>query len=196
MSLPNQLSLLRVILAPVFLILFLSGNVFYKQLSILVFTVAALTDWYDGWHARKYGLESKFGIFLDPLADKILTSAAFIGFYLIGLIPLWMVLIIVVRDILITLLRSYQEFNGKTIKTAYIAKVKTFIQMTYIFLILILLLMMTFNINSSFNNSIQNFLHSNIHYFIILFITLITLYTGVSYFFEKNYALTKPVENN
>ena len=86
MSFPNQLSLLRILLTPVFLILFLSENLFYKKLSLLVFFIAIFTDWYDGWHARKYGEISKAGIFLDPLADKILTSAAFLGFYFLGFI--------------------------------------------------------------------------------------------------------------
>ncbi len=196
MSFPNQLSILRIILAPLFLILFLSENVFYKKLSVIVFFIAVLTDWYDGWHARKYGLVSKFGIFIDPLADKILTSVAFIGFYFIGIIPLWMVLIIVVRDISITLFRSYQELNGKTVKTSFIAKTKTFIQMSYIFLIVLLFCMLSFNIDDESKNSITNFLHSNVNYFIILFITLITLFTGIAYFFEKDYVPTKPVENN
>ncbi len=185
MSFPNQLSLLRIILAPVFLFLFLSDNLFYKQLSLAVFFIAVLTDWYDGWHARKYGLVSKTGIFLDPLADKILTSLAFIGFYLIGIMPLWMVIVIVIRDITITLLRSYQELNGKTMKTSFIAKTKTFVQMSYIFLIVILVCIVSFDIGSNLKNGITEFLHSKLNYYIIIFVTLITLYTGISYFFES-----------
>src|SRR6188472_3545632 len=122
MSFPNQLSLLRIILAPVFLFLFLSEDPFSKKISLVVFFVAVLTDWYDGWHARKFGQVSKVGIFLDPLADKILTSCAFIGFYIIGIMPLWMVIVIVVRDITMTVLRSIQELKGKTMKTSFIAK--------------------------------------------------------------------------
>ena len=160
MSFPNQLSLLRIILAPVFLFLFLSENPLYKKISLLIFFIAVLTDWYDGWHARRYGQVSKVGIFLDPLADKILTSIAFIGFYILGIMPLWMVLIIVVRDIVITLLRSYQEVNGKTMKTSYIAKTKTFIQMTYIFLIVILVCTLSFDIDGSLKNSINDYLYS------------------------------------
>lgn len=185
MSLPNQLSLLRIFLAPVFLYLFLSENVFYKKLSLLIFFIAVSTDWYDGWHARKYGLVSKVGIFLDPLADKVLTSFAFIGFYLLGIMPLWMVFVIVVRDLIITLLRSYEEIKGRTMKTSYIAKTKTFVQMSYIFLIVILVCLLSFEIESSLKNTISDFLNSEINYFIMLFVTLITLYTGISYFFER-----------
>ncbi|MDQ3022254.1 MAG: CDP-alcohol phosphatidyltransferase family protein [Bacteroidota bacterium] len=172
-------------MSPVFLFLFLSENSFYKKISLLVFLIAVSTDWYDGWHARKYGLVSKVGIFLDPLADKILTSFAFIGFYMIGIMPLWMVVVIVVRDIIITLLRSYEEIKGRTMKTTFTAKTKTFVQMTYIFLIVILIGMTTFNISPDLKTSVLDLLNSKVNYFIMLFITLITLYTGVSYFFER-----------
>jgi CDP-diacylglycerol--glycerol-3-phosphate 3-phosphatidyltransferase len=196
MSFPNQLSLLRIILAPVFLYFFLSENPLYKKISLVIFFIAVLTDWYDGLHARRYGQVSKAGIFLDPLADKILTSIAFIGFYILGIMPLWMVLIIVVRDIVITLLRSYQEVNGKTMKTSYIAKTKTFIQMTYIFLIVILVCSLSFDIDGSLKNSINDFLYSKLNYIFMLTVTLITLYTGLSYFFEKNTDPIKPTEIN
>ncbi len=195
MSLPNQLSILRMILAPVFLFLLLSTEPLYKNFSLIVFFIAVLTDWYDGWHARRFGQISRMGVFLDPLADKILTSTAFIGFYIIGIMPLWMVIAIVVRDITITILRSIQEMKGKTIRTSFIAKTKTFIQMTYIFLIVILISLTTFEINEGLKNIIFNFLHSDINYFIILFVTLITVYTGITYFFE-NKSIPKTVETN
>lgn len=184
MSLPNQLSILRILLTPLFLLLFLSGKVDFIRLSFLVFFIAVITDWYDGWHARKYGLISTFGIFIDPLADKILTTAAFFAFYKIGIMPVWMVLVIAVRDIVITILRSYREYKGDTMKTTFIAKTKTFIQMTYIFLILILVVLMTFNINDNLRNGISDFLQSELNYYMIMTITLVTLYTGISYLIE------------
>lgn len=189
MSFPNQLSLLRILLTPVFLILFLSENLFYKKLSLLVFFIAIFTDWYDGWHARKYGEISKAGIFLDPLADKILTSAAFLGFYFLGFMPLWMVILIVFRDIIITLMRSYQEYKGKTMKTSFFAKTKTFIQMSYIFLIVILECLQSFFVNSGLTSDVNNFLFSDLNYFLMLSVTLITVITGIAYFFEKDNSL-------
>ncbi|MBL7129473.1 MAG: CDP-diacylglycerol--glycerol-3-phosphate 3-phosphatidyltransferase, partial [Ignavibacteria bacterium] len=147
MTFPNQLSILRIILAPVFLFMYLSDSVLLKQLSLFVFFIAVMTDWYDGWHARKFKSVTKMGVFLDPLADKVLTSFAFLLFFIEGIMPLWMMLVIVVRDIVMTLLRSYHEFKGNTMKTSYIAKVKTFIQMTYIFLILFLMITITFNVD-------------------------------------------------
>ena len=187
MTFPNQLSILRIILAPVFLFMYLSDSVLIKQLSLFVFFIAVLTDWYDGWHARKFKSVTKMGVFLDPLADKVLTSFAFLLFFIEGIMPLWMMLVIVVRDIVMTLLRSYHEFKGNTMKTSYIAKVKTFIQMTYIFLILFLMITITFNVDGSLKTSISSFLFSEVNYYLMLLVTLITFYTGVSYFFEKKY---------
>ena len=117
----------------------------------------------------------------------ILTSFAFLLFFLEGVMPLWMMLVIVVRDIVMTLLRSYHEFKGKTMKTSYIAKVKTFIQMTYIFLILFLLIILTFKVDGTLKTEINIFMYSEVNYCMMLLVTLITFYTGVSYFFEKKY---------
>lgn len=196
MSFPNQLSVLRIILSPVFLLLFLSENDFEIKLSLLVFLIAVITDWYDGIHARKFGQISKLGIFIDPLADKILTSMAFFGFYKLGFMPLWMVVIIAVRDIVITLMRSYHEFKGHTMKTSFLAKTKTFIQMTYIILVIILVCLLSFGIDESVKIGIKDFLNSDFNYYLLLLITLITFYTGLSYFFEKNNFMKAELENN
>jgi len=83
MTLPNQLTILRIILSPVFLLFFLSDVIWIKQFSVIIYIVAALSDWYDGWLARKFNYITSWGKFWDPLADKILTSAAFIGFAIV-----------------------------------------------------------------------------------------------------------------
>jgi CDP-diacylglycerol--glycerol-3-phosphate 3-phosphatidyltransferase len=196
MSLPNQLSLLRLILAPVFLYLFVSESNSDRQIALAVFVVAVLTDWYDGLHARKYGQVSKTGIFLDPLADKFLTSAAFVAFYLMGIMPLWMVILIVVRDIAMTLLRSYEEYKGKTLKTTFAAKTKTFIQMTYIFAIVFLVAIRSFTTNLQTVNSIDNFLRSDVNYYLALLVTVITFLTGISYFVDLLKSPGKALENS
>lgn len=188
MNVPNILSVVRIILSPVFLFLFLTGDVILQRISLVIFFIAVLTDWYDGWYARKYKSITKTGIFLDPLADKILTTFAFILFYLKGMLPYWMLLIIALRDIVITILRSYDEYRGLTIKTSKIAKIKTFLQMSYIFFILALFIIPTFDNNGDFKENINNFLfNSSINYILMLVITIITLYTGISYFMEKRH---------
>jgi len=164
--------------------MFLSNDLTYKKISLVVYFIATITDWYDGWHARKFGVVTKTGIFLDPLADKILTSCAFIGFFMIDIMPFWMVALIVVRDIVITVMRSYSEMNGKTLPTSYIAKVKTFVQMTYIFGILILILWSLISNDLSTKVDIGVFLLSSGNYYLMMLVTVLTVYTGISYFFE------------
>jgi CDP-diacylglycerol--glycerol-3-phosphate 3-phosphatidyltransferase len=196
MSFPNQLSLLRLILSPVFLFLFISESVVSRQIALVLFIIAIFTDWYDGMHARKYGQISKTGIFLDPLADKFLTSAAFVAFYFMEIIPLWMVIVIVIRDIVMTLLRSYEELKGRTIKTSFAAKTKTFIQMAYIFGIVILVSAKTFTSDKSVADGIENFFHSPLNFYLALTVTLFTFVTGISYFIDLIKSPRKVLENN
>ncbi|MCJ7813336.1 CDP-diacylglycerol--glycerol-3-phosphate 3-phosphatidyltransferase [bacterium] len=137
MNLPTQLTLLRILLTPVFVLFLFFGGPVSRIISFIVFTVAALTDWYDGYTARKFCNVSMWGKFLDPLADKILVSSGFICFSVMGYIPAWMVLIIVVRDFFITGLRSYAVIKGMPIVTSLIAKTKTFCQFGAIYIIFI-----------------------------------------------------------
>jgi CDP-diacylglycerol---glycerol-3-phosphate 3-phosphatidyltransferase len=198
MNLPNTLSLLRIVLSPVFLLLFLSDDPFKVFLSFIVFTLAALTDWYDGWYARKYGFKTNWGQFLDPLADKILTSAAFIGFYLlkqkdhnfmgtVEFIPFGLlVAIIILRDLVLTVARSIQELRGKQFRTSMISKTKTFVQMTFVFIIIGFLSLTSLINDSDVTSGLINYLHSDINYYILLLITILTVASGIAYIFESN----------
>lgn len=98
--------------------------------------------------------------------------------------PLWMLIVIIVRDIGITLLRSLQEYKGKTLPTKFSAKVKTFIQMSYIFLILLILLMIELFPQSEIVKISEGFLNSDLNYVLLFGITIITLYTGLQYLFD------------
>jgi len=104
-----------------------------------IFFVASLTDWYDGYFARRYQLTSRWGQFMDPLADKILISSALVIFAYLNLLYWWMVIVVVVRDFLITFLRSFALYIGKPIITSQIAKWKTFLQMGFVFILIIYL---------------------------------------------------------
>jgi CDP-diacylglycerol--glycerol-3-phosphate 3-phosphatidyltransferase len=182
MTLPNQLTILRIILSPVFLFLFLSDIIWMKQVSIAVYIVAALSDWYDGWLARKFNYITSWGKFWDPLADKILTSAAFIGFAIVDLIPWWMVIIIVGRDVLITLLRAFADLKSYTFTTSYYAKWKTLLQMIFLYYLLILFVaQFTPEINSVYGNLISSLLNAQLIFFIALLITAVTFHSGVLY---------------
>jgi CDP-diacylglycerol--glycerol-3-phosphate 3-phosphatidyltransferase len=196
MVLPNQLTILRIILTPVFLILFLSENILLKQISLIIFIVAALTDWYDGWLARKFNYITNWGRLWDPLADKILTSAAFLGFALLKIIPLWMVIIIIARDIIITFLRAYADYKHSSFPTSYYAKWKTFLQMTFLYYLLVVYIGKITPQVYSWNPKIFSYLlDSNFIFFTMLFITAITFHSGVTYLY-KNRFLIKTLFSN
>lgn len=183
MTLPNQLTVMRIILTPIFVILFLSERTILRQISLFVFLVAALTDWYDGWVARRMGKISRWGIFLDPLADKILTSSAFFVFAVDGFANWWMVWAIVIRDISITLLRSLSELRGQTVHTNYTAKIKTALQMVFIYTVLIAVIAR--DSWGTFRFLTMIILNGEVLYYSMLVITVITLGTGLQYVFEN-----------
>jgi len=195
MTLPNQLTILRIILTPVFLYLFLSNDPVLIQISLGVFLVAGLTDWYDGWLARKFNYITDWGKFWDPLADKILTSTAFIGFVIVGLLQLWMVVLIIFRDLIVTLLRIYAESRGYNFVTSYYAKWKTVLQMVFLYYLLLLYgglnTIELYSGNELLFNQLSN---KNLIYVIMLIITIITVHSGITYL-SKNKHLIKKLFN-
>jgi CDP-diacylglycerol--glycerol-3-phosphate 3-phosphatidyltransferase len=136
MNLPNFLTLSRIILSPVFLILMPFDSFFPRLIALIVFAVAALTDLADGYYARKMGDVTSFGRFMDPIADKILVSIALLTFISLGYVRDWMVIIIVVREFLITGMRSMAAYMGEVIKSTLLAKWKTATQMIAISIIM------------------------------------------------------------
>ena len=186
MVLPNQLTILRIILTPVFLFFFLSDDPLFKQISLGIFIIAALTDWYDGWLARKFNYITNWGKFWDPLADKILTSTAFLGFVLIGVIDLWMVIIILLRDFIVTGLRAYADYKDFTFPTSYYAKWKTFIQMTFLYYLLIVFVGSKIpQIFNGHENIFAILLNHTFIFFTMLFITIITFHSGITYLYNN-----------
>lgn len=192
MTLPNQLTILRIILSPVFLAFFLSPEILLKQISAAIFVIAALSDWYDGWLARKFNYITSWGKFWDPLADKILTSTAFIGFTMVDLIPYWMVVIIVGRDIIVTLLRVFADKREITFSTSYYAKFKTMLQMIFLYYLLILYVAsITPVVFSSFKDLIEILLNEKLIYFTALLVTIVTFHSGILYFLRNRHMIKK-----
>ena len=191
MVLPNQLTTLRIILTPVFFFLFISGDPTLVQISLVIYIVAAITDWYDGWLARKFDYITEWGKFMDPLADKILTSAAFFAFVIIDVLALWMVLIVVFRDLTITGLRLFADWKKKSFTTSNLAKVKTLSQMVFIFYLLIIFSLRENSfLSNKFSDTFLILTNSTLIYFVMLVITLFTLITGIVYLYQ-NKALVK-----
>ena len=135
MNLPNKLTLLRVILTPVFMVTLLWEFPFHYAVSLIIFIGASLTDMLDGNIARSRGLVTDFGKFLDPLADKMLTTAAFLGFIPqnIGFGVVWMAFIVLFREFAISSIRLIAVSSGGKVIAANIwGKLKTVSQMVAI----------------------------------------------------------------
>ncbi|MDZ7344338.1 MAG: CDP-diacylglycerol--glycerol-3-phosphate 3-phosphatidyltransferase [candidate division KSB1 bacterium] len=152
----------------------------------MVFIIASLTDWYDGYVARKMGHITKWGKFLDPLADKILILAIFSSLAWLGVIKVWMVAIIVVRDVVVTLLRTYAEWKRRPIVTSNTAKWKTAGQMVAIHLLLLYLLARSHALATGVTAGWLVWVEqSQAIEHMMLFVTLLTLLTGIQYLIEN-----------
>lgn len=145
MNLPNKLTIFRVVLILPFVVLLLGGKAGWfgenqlipGGLALLIFIVASLTDLADGKIARKYNLVTNFGKFMDPLADKLLVSAALIALVELGRIPSWAVIVIISREFIISGFRLIASDNGVVIAASYWGKFKTTFQMLMVCLMLV-----------------------------------------------------------
>ncbi len=184
---PNQLSIFRIILTPFFAWTFLTDNLHWKLVSAVIFTIAAITDWYDGHVARKYGLTSIWGRFLDPLADKILVLTAFFVCAFAGEIPFWMVWVIVIRDVLVTGLRWYAMFRKHPIRTSYTAKAKTTSQMITLFVLIVYPIVAVYaNAGVAWCAEVVRIFESLFIIDILMWIVvLLTVLTGIQYLIEN-----------
>ncbi|WP_286783650.1 CDP-diacylglycerol--glycerol-3-phosphate 3-phosphatidyltransferase [Streptococcus sp. UBA4344] len=163
-NIPNLLTLGRIVLIPVFiLILCIWNNTAGHAVAAVVFALASITDYLDGYLARKWQVVTNFGKFADPLADKMLVMTAFIMLVELGMIPAWIAAIIICRELAVTGLRLLLVENGGTVLAAAMpGKIKTFTQMFSIIFLLF---------------------HFSIIGTILLYVALIfTIYSGYDYF--------------
>jgi CDP-diacylglycerol--glycerol-3-phosphate 3-phosphatidyltransferase len=186
MSLPNQLTILRIVLAPLLVFLLFFENLYCRYLTFIVFFLASLTDWYDGYAARKFGHVTNWGKFLDPLADKVLVLSMFFTLAWLGVIKVWMVTIIAGRDLFVTGLRSYAERKRQPIATSVTAKWKTAGQLTAIYLILFYLIAQAHALSTGISPEWLTWLQeSQALEHVMLIVTLLTFATGIQYLFEN-----------
>ncbi|MBR2736022.1 MAG: CDP-diacylglycerol--glycerol-3-phosphate 3-phosphatidyltransferase [Firmicutes bacterium] len=134
MNLPNKLTTLRMILVPVFIVLYLMG---YPVPALVVFIVASFTDFLDGYLARKNNLVTDYGKIMDPLADKLLVTSALVCMVQTAVVPAWMVIVILAREFAITGLRAVAAGEGHVIAAAWSGKIKTVTQMIAIIFLLL-----------------------------------------------------------
>lgn len=163
MTTASKITLARVALIPVFMAVLLLG---YPWPAMIIFAVASLTDFVDGYIARHYNQTSDFGKFLDPLADKLLVVAAMLVFVQQGRMPAWVVMIVLVREFAVSGLRMVAAADGLVLAAGWSGKVKTFSTMVGLCLMMVLPLVW-------------------LDWAVILVIAVTTLYSGVEYFIQN-----------
>lgn len=183
---PNKLTLLRVVLIPVYMILFLECGRVGLYLALAVFIIAALTDWLDGNIARRTRQVTTFGKLMDPLADKLLTQAAFICFLAVGTpyINAWVVMIILARELLVTGVRMLAMGEQRVIAASMLGKLKTVSQFLLIIVTLLNSIVETYR--EPMSGGIGNFF-----VLVLVIITVaLTVLSGVDYVLKNKKLIT------
>lgn len=174
MNLPNKLTMFRILLIPILVVVMMMSSDVKFLYALIIFAIASITDTLDGIIARKYNLITDFGKFMDPLADKLLVISMMICLIEVNVIPAWIVIIIVARELSVSIMRAIAAANGKVIAAAKSGKAKTVSQMfTIVFLLL------------------GRYLDNNIIIIIgnvgLYIATALTLYSGWEYFYKNKH---------
>ena len=170
MNLPNKLSLVRVFCIPVFVFLLYLSTSWSRWAAIFVFIFASLTDFFDGYLARKHHWITDFGKFIDPLADKMLVLSSFIMLTELHQLPAWFTILVLARELSVDGLRLIAMTNQQVIAAGKLGKIKTFSQMIYILYLLV------FNIHAF--DSLLSILFT-------CWIGIITFWSGTDYFIKN-----------
>lgn len=188
MNLPNKLTAVRLILAVPF-IYFLESSVevdntqLYRLIAFGIFILASLTDWLDGYIARKYNLITDLGKIMDPLADKILVISAMVIFVKLDYIPSWMSIVVIAREFLISGIRTIAAAKGEVIPAGILGKYKTTTQM------IVIIAMLFFGLGKT-QESAEMF--KEIYYYAMMIPVVLTIWSGWEYSVKaKHYFLNE-----
>ena len=183
--LPNLITAARIALTPVLLALLMTETLWSQAAALGLFMLVAASDYVDGVVARSYGASSRIGKFLDPLADKVLVLSLLIALAILepATVPWWAVLIIALRDVAVTGLRTWSKSHGRNVPTLRLSKLKTALQLFFLFLML--LLIVSTKVGGTVEQSGRWMLHSYIPYLLLLTLVGITVYTGWQYFYPR-----------
>ena len=213
-KLPNRITMLRIILVILFIPALLFNEIMtgfmgkiiksfrtnadfmamgLSYIALFLFVVAAISDFLDGYIARKYNVVSNFGKIMDPLADKILVISALLGFIQLGIVPAWMVIIIIGREFLVSGIRIIAAQEGKIIAASRLGKVKTVTEITAIIAILILLCInntvIYLNITSSAGMPDSTVMEISLlkiaPYWLMFIAAAVSLVSGFEYYFKN-----------
>ena len=180
-TIANFVTTFRILLTPLFIYFLFIPHTYFKIFALLIFIIASITDAYDGYVARKYSAISNLGKFLDPLADKIVMSAAFISFVVLDLIPLWMVILVILRDFMITGLRIAISAKNTTMETRNSAKIKTGIQIGVVCFILVYIITQEWKIFLGIAPYVKVVKDYYVIYILMFLTTVFTVWTGIEY---------------
>ena len=169
MNIPNSLTVLRIILVPVFVFLLLVRVPYGDYLAASIFALAAITDSLDGYLARKWKQITRLGIILDPLADKLLITAALISLVELGRISGWIAIVIIGREFAVTGLRLVKAEEGVLIPASPLGKLKTISQIVAVFLVIL-------------PNTYHSFTNLPLGEWAMYVAVFITIISGVEYF--------------
>ena len=176
LNIPNFFSYLRIILIPLFIYLLTIKTVEAWTIAVVVFIIAAFTDFLDGWFARLLKQESEFGKFIDPIADKVLVISALTAIVVLDknfeVFDSWMIVIIVGRDVLITVMRMLAIKRGRSLRTSRFGKFKTAFQMMSIVIIIMIYVVRKSGIFPAPESA---------PYWVMLAVTILTALSGVRY---------------
>ncbi|MCI7529434.1 MAG: CDP-diacylglycerol--glycerol-3-phosphate 3-phosphatidyltransferase [Oscillospiraceae bacterium] len=182
LNLPNKLTLIRMFLAPIYLALMLIEFPYHYTVALAVFAIASLTDMLDGKIARKNNLITVFGKLLDPLADKMLTTAALLAFMREGWCSIWIVMIVLTREFAVAGVRLIATAQGIVIPANYWGKAKTVSQMVFTIVIMLLAeLDATFDI---FSNA-GWFTLARVSNIMLWITAVLTVVSGITYFVDS-----------
>ncbi|MGI6428178.1 MAG: CDP-diacylglycerol--glycerol-3-phosphate 3-phosphatidyltransferase [Syntrophomonadaceae bacterium] len=181
MNLPNSLTIMRIILIPIFVVVILVRIPYGDYIAALIFSVAALTDSLDGYLARKRREVTTLGTILDPLADKLLVTAALICLVELARIPGWTVIVILGREFAVTGLRAIKAEQGIVIPASWMGKVKTISQIVAILLVIL-------------DTSFQQLFAFPIGLWMLYLAVLITVVSGIDYFYRLK--ISEPSDGN
>ena len=178
--LPNTLTIFRIVVTPfiIWLMLGFPENFWLNLLAFFLFLIASLTDLFDGMLARKLKVVSEFGKFMDPLADKVLVNATFITLNILGIVPIWITAVIILRDAMVTLLRWAMLAKGASMETSRLAKWKTTFQYISMYVGFVFIMMHHWTELEPAVDFLKEWLVTDI---IFAITGLVTAFTGVHY---------------
>ena len=192
MNLANKLTLIRIVLVPVFLVFIAAKNIPYgSTIGTVIFILASITDKLDGYIARSRNQITNFGKFMDPLADKLLVTAALISLVELHVVPAWAAVIIIAREFAVSGLRSIAASQGKVIAASWWGKIKTVIQIIAIILLLLKVNIGDFQYLTKLvrNNNIWSQFFEIVPSIMLMAAVIITIISGYEYFKHNREAL-------